>query len=587
MAPEGFKRKLTAVFSADVVGYSRLMGEDESATVKTLEMYKGAMFTLIKQHRGRVIDSPGDNMLAEFASVVDAVQCGVAVQKELEVRNADLPENRKMQFRIGINLGDVIEEGERIYGDGVNIAARLEALGDPGGICISGTAFDHVEAKLRMEFDYLGEQTVKNIKKPVRVYRVKMASKVSDLGMGDGLPFPDKPSIAVLPFVNMSYDPKQEFFSDGMTEEIITALSKTPKLLVIARNSSFVYKGKAVNVQQVSRDLGVKYVVQGSVRKSGNHVRITAQLIDAMKGNHLWAERYDRELKDIFAIQDEVTLKILASVTGMTVSTEEAMRFSAKGASNLEAYLKAMAGGVLFWGFNRDDNALAAKKFEEAIALDPQWGQPYGVLSGVYAFDFRFTQNPESLKKAYEYAKKAISLDETQLYAYLSLATVYSFQRRYEEAIAAGEQAIKVAPGSAEAYSSLGWSLLVAGRFNEALVYLERALRMNPFPPTYYFMQIGSANLFLRNYEEAVHALKKALSISPKNQLARFQLIVTYVEMGRLEEARAEAEELQMIDPKWNAKGFLRTAPWKDPKATERWAEAIRKVGLEREVSTD
>jgi len=325
-----------------------------------------------------------------------------------------------------------------------------------------------------------------------------------------------------------------------------------------------------------------------TVRKSGNRVRITAQLIDAMTGNHLWAERYDRELKDIFAIQDEVTLKILASVTGVTVSTGEAVRFSAKGASNLEAYLKAMEGGVLFSGFNRDDNTLAGKKFEEAIALDPHWAQPYALLSCVYAFDFRFTQNPESLKKAYEYAQKAISLDETQFYAYLSLVAAYSHQRRYEEAIAAGEKAIKVAPGSADAYSALGFSLVAAGRYKEALVYLERALRMNPFPPTYYFMQIGAAHLSLRNYEKAVPALRKALSISPKNQFARITLIVTYVEMDRLEEAKAEAEELLMIDPKWNAEGFVKNLPFKDPEARKRWAqgaEVIKKVGLEAKVS--
>ena len=585
MTEERAKRKLSAILSADVKGYSRLMQEDELGTVRTLEAYRRMIAELIRNYRGRVVDSPGDNVLAEFASVVDAVESAVEIQNELKSKNAELPEDRRMQFRIGINLGDVIEEGERIYGDGVNVAARIEGLAEGGGICISRNVYEQVKNKLKLGYEYLGEHTVKNIEGPVRAYRILMESKLDVPKKGEGLEVPEKPSIAVLPFDNMSGDPEQEYFSDGMTEEIITALSKTPKLFVIARNSSFVYKGKAVNVQQVSRELGVKYVLEGSVRKSGNRVRITAQLVDAMTGNHLWAERYDRELKDIFAIQDEVTLKILASVTGMTVSTDEAMRFSAKGASNLQAYLKAMEGGVLFSGFNRDDNALAGKKFEEAIALDTQWAPPYARLSAIYAFDFRFTQNPESLKKAYEYAQKAISLDETQLFAHLSLTTVYSFQRRYEEAIAAAEQAIKVAPGSADAYCFLGFSLVVAFRYKEALPYLERALRMNPFPPAYYFMQIGTAHSFLRNYKEAVSAFKKALSLSPKNQFARFQLVVTYVEMGRLEEARAEAEELLMIDPRWNAMRFLKTAPWKDPEVMERWAEAIKRVGLEGEVS--
>ena len=268
MNTQDFKRKLTAVFSADVAGYSRLMGEDEAATVKTLEAYKQVMFSLIKQHRGRVIDSPGDNLLAEFASVVDAVQCGVAVQKELQARNAGLPENRKMEFRIGINLGDVIEEGERIYGDGVNVAARIEGLALPGGVCVSGTAYDHVENKVAAEFEYLGEQAVKNIRKPVRAYRIKMDRGAPDVSMRQEITLPDKPSIAVLPFVNMSDDPKQEYFCDGITEEIITGLSKISGLLVIARNSSFTYKGRAVRVQEVGKDLGVKYVLEGSVRKA-------------------------------------------------------------------------------------------------------------------------------------------------------------------------------------------------------------------------------------------------------------------------------------------------------------------------------
>jgi adenylate cyclase len=587
MSAESFKRKLTAILSADVKGYSRLMGENEAETVKTLTSYRKIMGELIQQHRGRVIDSPGDNILAEFGSVVDAVQCAVAVQNEFKARNAELPENRRMEFRIGVNLGDVIEEENRIYGDGVNIAARLETLADPGGICISKTAFDQIETKLPLGYEYLGERQLKNIAKPVGAYRVRMERDLLITERTTCLKLPDKPSIAVLPFVNMSEDKGQEFFSDGLTEEIITALSKTAELFVIARNSSFVYKGKPVNVQQVSRELGVKYLLEGSVRKSGNQMRITAQLIDAVTGNHLWAERYDRELKDIFAIQDEVTIKIMASVTGRTVSSEEDMRLRAKGASNLEAYLKLMEVSSLFQRFNRDDNALAGKKLEESIALDPQWAEPYARFSLVYAFDFRFNQNPESLKKAYEYAQRAISLDKTQFGAYMALATVYSFQRRNDEAIAAAEQAIKLAPGCAEAYMSLGWSLLLAGRYKEALVYLERALRMNPFPPTHWFLQIGSAHLYLRNYEEAVPALKKAVSISPKNQIARFQLMVAYVEMGRLEEARAEAKELLMIDPKWNSKTWLRTAPWKDPKATERWAEAIKKVGLEGDVSTN
>jgi adenylate cyclase len=396
MATEGFKRKLAAVFSADVAGYSRLMGEDEAATLTTLEAYKQVMSVLIKQHRGRVVASPGDNILAEFASVVDAVQCGVAVQKEIQARNAEFPESRRMQFRIGINLGDVIEEEDSIYGDGVNIAARLESLADPGGICVSKTAFEHIEAKLPFGYEFLGEQTVKNIAKPVGTYKVLMEPRVTVkseagakpragasrkplfaallsvfvLAVGAAafwyftrppsrppvekasaekmaFPLPDVPSIAVLPFVNMSKDPDQEFLCDGMSEAIITALSKVPGMFVIARNSTFKYKGKPVEVKQISEELGVRYVLEGSLQRSGDRVRITAQLIDALKGDHLWAESYDRDLKDIFALQDEITRKILAAakvklIGGDVAAGETYEEKYFKGKQGLDCYLKLM-----------------------------------------------------------------------------------------------------------------------------------------------------------------------------------------------------------------------------------------------------
>jgi TolB-like protein/class 3 adenylate cyclase len=386
MSPESFKRKLTAILSADVKGYSRLMGENEAETVRTLASYRKIMGELIQQHRGRVIDSPGDNILAEFGSVVDAVQCSVAAQNEFKARNAELPETRRMVFRMGVNLGDVIEEEGRIYGDGVNIAARLEALADPGGICISKTAFDQIESKLPLGYQFLGEQTVRNIAKPVGVYKVLMERRVLPVAGKNGakevtfwkrkpvlaravavlivaigvavwnfylrpskiepaskekmaLPLPDKPSIAELPFVNMSDDPKQEFFCDGLTEEIITALSKTPKLFAIASNTTFTYKGKPVKVRQVCEELGVRYVLEGSVQKSVDRLRVTAQLIDALKGNHVWSERYDGDIKDLFAVQDDISKNIITAVHAELTDGEMA-RVAAKGTSNLHAYLK-------------------------------------------------------------------------------------------------------------------------------------------------------------------------------------------------------------------------------------------------------
>jgi adenylate cyclase len=419
MTAQEVKRKLTAILSADVKGYSRLMSEDEESTARTLNTYKEVMAGLVQHHRGRIVDAPGDNVLAEFGSVVDAVRCAVEIQKELKTRNADLPEKRRMEFRIGVNLGDVIEEGDKILGDGVNITARMESLSEAGGVCISGTVYDHVENKLSLGYEYLGEQTVKNIVKPVRVYRVLMEPEAAGKVIGEkkvkprqwkraalslgvllilifavvvaylnlrpsaprvevaskekmAFPLPDVPSIAVMPFVNMSEDPKQEFFSDGITESIITALSKVPRLFVISRQSTFSYKGKPVKVKQVSEDLGVQYVLEGSVQKSGNRVRITAQLIDALTGNHLWAESYDRDLKDQFAVQDEITLKILKV---MQVKLTEGEKFTLVQkwtcSENLECYLKYLEaqkysdqGTIESWN-------IARRKAEETLALCP------------------------------------------------------------------------------------------------------------------------------------------------------------------------------------------------------------------------
>jgi adenylate cyclase len=337
MTTQGATRKLRAILSADVKDYSRLMSQDQFGTIRTLNAYKETMSALIEQYKGRVVDAPGDNLLAEFGSVSDAVNCAVEIQRELSERNVELPYSRRMEFRIGINLGDVVEEEGRIYGDDVNIAARLEGMAEAGGICLSGTVYDSIENKLGLEFEYMGEQKVKNIQKPIRLYRVQMDPKapvVADSGEKMALPLPDKPSIAVLPFDNMSDDAEQEYFSDGMTEEIITGLAKIPTLFVIARNSTFTYKGKPVKVQQVGRDLGVQYVLEGSVRKAGDRVRVTAQLIDIATGHHLWAERYDRDLKDIFALQRSPTSLfahyILAIAYALSGREEEASTASAE-----------------------------------------------------------------------------------------------------------------------------------------------------------------------------------------------------------------------------------------------------------------
>ena len=630
MNTQDFKRKLTAVFSADVAGYSRLMGEDEAATVKILEAYKQIMFSLIKQHRGRVIDSPGDNILAEFASVVDAVQCGVAVQNELKARNADLPENRRMQFRIGINLGDVIEEGERIYGDGVNIAARLEALADPGGICVSKTAFDHIETKLPLGYEFLGEQEVKNITKPVGAYRVLMDSRVTVVGakakapevplwrhkpvlagavavlivlIGAAVwnfylrapriepaskekmafPLPDKPSIAVLPFVNMSDDPKQELFCDGLTEDIITALSKVPNLFVIARSSTFTYKGKPVKVQQVAEDLGVRYVMEGSIQKAGDRVRITVQLIDALKGHHVWSEHYDREMKDLFALQDKIALETLKALD-VKLAYGEGGRIHGKGTDNLEAYLKFLQARELCMQPNRENNAQARQLAEEVIGLDQKYPIAYHTLAVVTANDawLGISKSPrESLLKAIELEQKAISLDESCAPAHAHLGLLYVMIREYEKGIAAGERAIEMAPNLADAYAYFTQVLNYSGRPEDAVALIDKAFRLNPVgPPMYYYLYASHTYRLIGRYEDAIKLCKQLLSRWPNNFYAHAGLVMNYVALGRDKEARAAAEDLLRIDSKFSAQRYTRGFPYKAPALAAQVLEMMRKAGL-------
>ena len=581
MNTQHLKRKLTAVFSADAAGYSRLMGEDEAATVKTLESYKQIIFSLIKQHRGRVIDSPGDNILAEFASVVDAVQCGVGVQNELKARNADLPENRRMLFRIGINLGDVIEEQDRIYGDGVNIAARLEALAEGGGIRISGTAFDQVENKLELGFEYLGEQAVKNIRKPVRVYRVGLDSIAAGIEMGKEPPLPDKPSIAVLPFENMSGDPEQEYFSDGMGEDIITALSRIPDVFVIARNSSFTYKGKPADVRQVGRELGVRYVLEGSVRKVRDRVRISAQLIDASTGHHLWGERYDRDLKEIFAIQDEITLKILKALQ-VELGDGAQARLLVKGAENIDAYLKMAQARSFFNQFNRGGNLLARQHCEEAISLDPNWDTPYAFLGFTHYMDaiFGWTDSREqSVQKAFQLGQKALSLCESTL-AHALLANVYTLAKAHDMALEEAQKSIALDPNSAEAHVCYASALLYAGEPLMAIPLLEKAMQLNPFPPSLYFTLLGATHRQLGNIQKAIESYKKAIYKEPTNLIAHIGLAVCHFVSGYEEEARVQAQEVLKIDPSFSVDHFEKAIPFKDRAIAERLADALRKVGL-------
>jgi adenylate cyclase len=628
MNTEGVKRKLTAILSADVKGYSRLMSQDEEATVKTLKQHRETISGLILGHRGRVVDAPGDNILAEFGSVVDAVKCAVEIQRALKTKNAGLAEDRRMNFRIGVNLGDVIEEEDRIYGDGVNITARLEGLAEGGGIYISGTAFDHVKNKLPVGYQYVGKQVVKNIPDPVRAYKVLMEPEAVGKVIGEerpkprkwgwktvaagvlvlvvlagglvwnfylrapriepasvdkmAFPLPDKPSIAVLPFVNMSDDPKQQFFSDGITEEIITALAKVPHLFVIARNSTFAYKGKSVNVQKVSEELGVRYVMEGSVRTVGNRVRITGQLIDALTGHHLWAERYDRALKDIFALQDEITMKVLLALEVKLTEGEQA-RLYGKGTDNLEAYLKVLQGREHKYRFTKEDNALARQMFEEAIALDPEYAMAYRFLAGTHLMDvwFRSTKSPQqSLDRAIELGQKAIALDDSLAGAYGLLGQLYTMKRQHEKGIAEAERAVALDPNSADAHAFLGQNLHYAGRHEEATALLKKAIRLNPIPPNWYLLFLGHAHRAMGRYEDAIAQYKEALHRRPNNLFAYTGLAASYSLSGREEEARVAAGEVFRIQPKFSLEYFAKTLPFKNQADKERYVGALREAGL-------
>jgi adenylate cyclase len=581
MSAESFKRKLTAILSADVKGYSRLMGENEAETVKTLTAYRKIMAELIQQHRGRVIDSPGDNLLADFASVVDAVQCGVAVQKELQSRNADLPENKKMEFRIGINLGDVIEEGDRIYGDGVNIAARLEALADPGGICVSKTAFDQIETKLPLGYEYLGEQQVKNIARPVGAYRVRMQRDLSISERSPDLKLPDKPSIAVLPFVNMSGDPEQEYFSDGMTEDLITDLSKIAGLFVIARNSVFTYKGKAVRVDQVGRELGVRYVLEGSVRKVGGRVRITAQLVDAGTGGHVWAERYDRSIGDIFVLQDEVTRQIVMALA-IKLTKDEHKHLERRYTDNLEAYDYFLHGMESFYHFTKESVNQSRRTFERAIELDPQFSAAYGHLSLTYWLEWSFgwSHDPETLNQAFRLAQKAVALNDSLPEAHRILGGLYLWRKQHELGIAELEKSIALCPNDADSFSWLGDALTWAGRPDEAIEMVKAAMRLNPIYPVTYLWHLGHAYFLTKHYEEAIITLKRVLGRNPDFLPAYIYLAITYAELGQGELAQEEASKFMSTTRSMSWQDWRERLPYKDQSVLERLFEVLGKAGV-------
>jgi len=583
MIQEGFKRKLCAILSADVQGYSRLMGEDEDATIRTLTTYRALMSTIIQKHRGRVVDSPGDNLLAEFGSVVDAVGCAVEIQEELGVKNEKLPNNRRMEFRIGINLGDVVEEGDRIYGDGVNIAARIESLAEAGGISISRSVYDQVKGKLDFNYEYLGEHNVKNIEDPVLVYRVEMEAKSIIPVIPSVVNLPEKPSIAILPFANMSNDPEQEYFSDGITEDIITDLSKISALFVTSRNSVFTFKGKAVKIEEVGKELGVRYILEGSVRKAIDRVRITAQLLDATTGGHLWAERYDRKLEDIFALQDEVTHEIV-SVLAVKLTEEEKTRRACKCqyTCSTDAYDYFLRGLEYFHGFTEKNNILAREMFEKAVQTDPGYALACTMLGHTYlvVWTLGWEQDAKSIDKAFELAQKSIAIDNSLAEPHELLGNIYLWKMQHEKAIAELEKAISMDPNNADWLAGLGGILVWADRPEEAIELIRKAMNLNPIFPPNYLWNLGHAFLLAERFDEAISTLKRAITQNPEFWPSHILLAASYSSAGRVEEARVEVAETLKIKPDFSLESWRFKCPFKNKERLEHRFSMLRKAGL-------
>ncbi|UCE52287.1 MAG: tetratricopeptide repeat protein [Desulfobacterales bacterium] len=592
MAQDGFKRKLTAVLIADVVGYSRLMEEEDMTTVRNLREYQEVIASYILRYGGRVIDSPGDNLLSEFKSAVDAVQCAVKIQRKLSELNAQITDDRKMEYRIGINLDDVIEEGGKIYGDGVNVAARLESLAEPGGICISGVVYDQVKKKLNIEYQFVGRKSVKNIEEAVPVYRVlafpsaasKRVTKAKVESMA--FPLPEKPSIAVLPFTNMSGDPAQEYIGDGISENIISALSMGSAIFVIARNSTFTYKGRAVKVQHVAEDLGIQYVLEGSVQKSGDRLRITAQLIDALNGHHLWSERYDRKTGDLFDLQDEITKKIVVSLQVELTSGEQARVF-AKSTDNLDAWCYGVKGNYLLDKFNKEDNIKARELLEAAIKLDPEHVLAYVWLGATHsvAAAYGWSESPvDSFKRAHELAQKALTLDDKSAAVHILLGTIFLAQRDHDKAITEGNRSISLAPNLSIAHAHFAATMFFSGRFQEAIALTEKAMRLSPYYPAFYLSPLARSYAFLGRYEEAIATSKQLYDRSRRGdypeEWALIHLAGLYVAFGRQDEARHLIAEALKINPSLSLEFFKQSQPFKNTEHMKREIEALKKAGL-------
>ncbi len=593
LAEERVERRLAAIFAGDIAGYSRLMGADEEGTLRQLKAYRKELVDpKITEHRGRIVKTTGDGMLVEFVSVVDAVRCAVDIQRGMAEHNTEVPADKRIEFRIGINVGDIIIDGDDIFGDGVNVAARLEALADPGGIMVSGVVHDQVRDKLSFGFDNMGERVVKNIARPIGVHRVQISElavpavvKSGSAGTPAAMASTSRPSIAVLPFTNMSGDPEQDYFADGIVEEIITALSHMRWLSVIARNSSFIYKGKSVDVKQVGRDLGVRYVLEGSVRKAGNRVRITGQLIDTSTGAHLWADRFDGATEDIFDLQDQVTAKVVGAI-GPKLQQVEVERAKHKPTENLDAYDYYLRGMASLHQWTKESNDEALRLFYRSIELDPGFASAFGLAS--WCFVWRKVNgwiggNVKEVAEAERLARRAIELGPDDAVAlsgggYALVFVVHDL----DNGAAYIERALALNPNLAWALHSSGWTKAFLGEPDAAIEHLSEAMRLSPLDPLNFRAQggIAFAHFLAGRYDEAIRWAQNALRERPNYLAAIRELAAASALAGRLPEAQRAMAQLRQIDPTVRISGVKDWVPLRRPDDLKRLQEGLRKAGL-------
>ena len=578
MSKEEVKRKLTAIMAADVVSYSRLMSIDEAGTLAALRGHRSELIDpKIAEHHGRTVKTTGDGMLVEFPSVVEAVQSAVEIQRAMIPRNASISPDRAVSFRVGIHQGDVVVEDGDIFGDGVNVVARLEELAEPGGLCISERVREDIAGKLILDCQDMGIKYLKNITRPVRVYRVAIAAPAAHFMTAE------KPSIAVLPFVNMSGDPEQEYFSDGITEDIITALSRLRWFFVIARNSTFSYKGKSVDVKQIGRELGVRYILEGSIRKIGNRVRITAQLIDATTGVHIWAERYDRELTDIFALQDEITQSVTAAIEPKLVEAE-GVHSQGRSPDDLAAWDLVMRAVARFWRMTTAESEAAIDMLRLAVQRYPNYAPAHSMLAFALLVSDHvgWATAGSSSRVAANLAHRAAELDDEDPWAHLALGYLAFAARQTEDAVGEFKRALDLNPNFAAAYGYLGWAVVFDGRHEEAIEYFQRAFRMSPHDPLIAFFYAGmcAASYFARRFDEAVEWGRKSIQQRPGFIAGHRILCASFAQAGRTEEARAAMAQVRKLQPNISIAWLEEHVPY-TPGAIAHYLDGMRKAGME------